>query len=197
MSRSGVLLALSVCLAFSVSLVMADSEAILILQKTVHTEYNVVAPDVNYTIELEVFNVGDGVAYEVKVRDDWPATYFNILEGETTHSWNEIAAGAHESYNITMAAKQEGEVSGFRATVEYQPTLEGPIQIGYSTAMRNLTIIPAHHYAKATAKHYQEWSVFAILSVGVVFGPLAYYYLLQTTHTDGIPNSYFKGKKSE
>jgi hypothetical protein len=191
--------ALLVLLALcSVAYVSAGDEAILILQKTITHEYNVVAPGINFTVSLDIYNVGKSAAYEVKLRDEWPPATFTLLEGKTQHEWNEIPAGGHEQVNLTLTPKLENiEQPGFRAQIQYQPTIDASPQFGLSTNMRNITSITTALFEKATAKHYREWTIFGVLSALTILAPLAYWHSLTQGHIDGIPASAFKGKKSE
>jgi hypothetical protein len=62
----------------------------LILQKKIDTAGFAVGN--NVTVEIKLFNVGGGPAYEVYVKDGWPLEHFKLLDGDLTGNFPVIEA---------------------------------------------------------------------------------------------------------
>jgi hypothetical protein len=141
----------------------------------------------NFTVEIHVFNVGDASAYDVAVTDPWASSAFQLASGSTRAAFEEIAAGGSQHYNFTLVPLTEGTHAGFPATVTYQTVENGPTQTGTSNPMRSLNVLAADIYDKITAKHTREWFIFSVLAFGLVFGPLAAMFKLQSDFPGGVP----------
>jgi hypothetical protein len=153
--------------------VCSAQDANIILRKRMHTEYQgVMAVGHNFTVELTVFNVGKRDAINVTVRENWGAEHFELREGDLIHTWPTVSAGSQVSHNVTLAPKQDGEIGGFRAIVQYKTSADGPLQVGFSTPMVPHVIFPSDRYEKLTAKHYIEWAIYSIGTGGLVLLPL-------------------------
>ncbi len=46
----------------------------------------------NFTVEVNVYNVGDAAAYDVSVEDSWPEAQFTVLSGVKSAKYDTIAA---------------------------------------------------------------------------------------------------------
>jgi len=68
-------------------------------------------------------------AINVTVRENWGTESFDLREGEMIYTWPTVAAGSQVSHNVTLAPKQEGEISGFRAIVQYKTSADGQLQV--------------------------------------------------------------------
>jgi len=166
-------------------------EGNLIVHKKVDSEYEgVFAYGNNFTVSVDIYNVGNGAAYDVTVTDSWPESTssgtdaFVLTEGTFSASWPEIAAGAKVTHNFTIVPKFEGRFDGSRATGQYQPTPDAEAKVVISTSMTPMSVLSAEQYAKHFAKHYQEWAIFFICSSASVFVPGAVYAFLKQS---GIP----------
>jgi len=161
----------------------------LIVTKKIDTgAYRLVAKDTNFTVAVQITNIGDSSAYSVSVSDEWP-NGLNVIEGEASVHFDEIAAGNTTSYNYTVSPSLEGELSQSRARVEYQPSLDAQVQLALSTATQPITIIGAELFHKLTNTHTLEWGVFVAALVLSILGPFAYWYYIQQNYEQGIPKS--------
>jgi len=184
----------AVFLAF-LSSVLAQ-EANILIRKNLDSEIpGLFAPGRNFTVQIELWNVGDSPAYDVRVTDAWPLDKFNLTGGNTNQTFPEIAPGTKESYNFTLQPGVDSEYHGFAARVEYQQVKDGPIQIGWSTLTRPIQLIENEIYHKLTAKHYVEWFLFLALALGSVVVPFLYWLHLITNYEHGIPKLEKKSKK--
>jgi len=195
MSRTFVFLfsiALLVCSGLAASESPSGSErANLIVQKKLTPAHEFFfAQDQNFTVQLNIFNVGNGPAYSVAVSDEWPAQYFELLDGEMTKKFEEIGAGQNASFNFNLKPNFNGVFPGFRARVEYQPTMDAQnVQFGYSTQMYNTSFLSSDLFNKITSSHCCEWTVFGVGTSAAVVGPLLYWLYIQFNFQNGLPKS--------
>jgi len=151
----------------------------------------------NFTVEINIFNVGDSNAFDVSVVDEWPNS-FAFVKGKNQAKFDHVLAGGREHFNFSVSPSFEGELEGFAAKVHYLPAENAQLQTGYSTSSRNITFLSAELYAKITAKHYREWAVFSGGLLLALLAPLFVYTQIQMEYTNGIPNKPRKGaEKSE
>jgi len=141
----------------------------------------------NLTVQVNIFNVADGVAYEVSVSDPWPSS-FNILTGKTNAKFPEIPAGGKAELNLTLSPNFHGDFASFQAVVHYKPNENSDSNmIGYSNPVRNMTILTGELFEKLTAKHYREWALFSGLSLMTVLLPLFVWLKVQIDFPNGLP----------
>lgn len=171
-------------------------EGNLIIHKQIKAtnDAGVFSTDKNFTVSIDVYNVGDGSAYEVSVTDNWPESTSSgtdafKLDPSSSYSanWPEITAGGHVSYNITIMPIFEGRFEGSRAQGSYQPTLDGDAKMVLSTSSAPMSVLAADQYAKYFAKHNQEWGIFYIGALSTILIPLFVYGSIQVSYKDGIP----------
>jgi hypothetical protein len=146
-----------VCLVALVLFVAAQVDAAgeLIVNKKIENSYDqAMAASYNYTVDVDVFNVGDSIAYEVSASDDWPAENFEIVDGESSHVWDEIAAGEKVSYKYIVSPIGTGEVRGFRAEVEFQPEKDGEAVTVFSNPMNSYKVYEKELFEQLTSKQY-------------------------------------------
>jgi len=172
----------------------------LLVQKTLKSggegssHPNVFAKGTHFTVQLKVYNVGDSNAYEVKVADGWDSSFEIATGGSTSHAWEEIGGGANVTASYDLTPTGEGEFSAPPAVISYKPTSEtSELQHGLSTSHLNITVFSAEEYARYTATHVIEWSVFGALFGAVVLAPLGVYIWIQQNYENGIPKSIIKG----
>jgi len=174
-------------------------EGNLIVHKQVLSEYpDVYASGENFTVTIDVYNIGDGSAFDVSVTDNWPETTssgteaFKLVDGSYTSTWGEIVTGEHVSANFTIVPMFEGRFDGSRASGRYEPKQDAETKIVISTAMRPMSVLNTEQYTKYFAKQYQEWAIFYLCSLATIFVPLFIYGYIQTAYTNGIPNAPIK-----
>lgn len=87
----------------------------------------VVAEDVlvefsNITVTYGIFNTGGSAAFSVDLTDASWGDMYEVVEGETSQSWNRIAAGASVNHTIIVKPKYAGPLINQPAKVTYRPT---------------------------------------------------------------------------
>jgi hypothetical protein len=180
-----------VALCFGVA---AAQEGNLIVRKSVQAEVEgVFATESNFTVNIDVYNIGDASAFDVSVTDVWPETTssgtdaFKIVDGSSTATWETLGAGEHVQHTFTVVPMFEGRFDGSRATGQYQATPESESKVVISTSMAPMTVLSQEQYIKYFAKHYQEWAIFGVLSSSTVLLPLLAYFSIQQSYSQGVP----------
>jgi len=155
---------------------------------------NVFASQTHFQVQLTVYNVGDSPAYEVSVSDTWDESFQLAAGASTSHKWEEIGGGNNVTTSYDVTPTKEGEFSAPPAVVTYKPTPEAnELQHGLSTSHLNITVFGAEEYARYTATHVTEWSVFSFVLAAFVLVPLGVYVHFQQNYDNGIPKSLIKG----
>jgi len=146
------------------------------------------AAGVDFTVLIDVYNAGDGAAYDVTIEDDkWPDS-FKLTSGERTARFAEIPAKDKQSFNYTLTAPVPGELEPARATVSYQYQLDVPTyQYGLSTGQGNISIIDAYTYSRLTSQHKVEWAVFWVIIGIAVLIPFVLWLQIQVNFQHGLP----------
>ena len=171
----------------------AAQEGNLIIHKVVESSTpefdHVFASGQNFTVSLQVHNVGQGSAYGVSVKDHWPeqtssgTDAFKLAGGSFEASWTEIAAGSKKIHNFSIVPLFEGRFDGSRAQGQYQSNPDGEVRTVVSTSMRPMSVLGAASYAKTFSKRYGEWFVFYLGVVIAVFAPLFVWGTIQRSNT--------------
>jgi len=174
-------------------------EGNLIVHKQVLSDYpDVYSTGMNFTVKMTVYNIGDGSAFDVKVKDTWPSSTssgtdaFKLVAGSFTSKWAEITSGASVSANYTVLPTFEGRFEGARATGSYKITKDGASKKVLSTAGASMQVISEEQFSKYFAKHYQEWTIFYLGCLASVFVPLFVWGSIQYSYTNGVPNAPVK-----
>jgi len=177
--------------ALLVSFCAAEPTALLIVQKSITTPENVFAVGINFTVTLDIINIGDRSATDVQVTDPWPLQSFQVVEGTNEASWEEIPAGEKVSHSFTFQPNQDGVLSGFNAILKYTAVddEEAEPQTGASSHMYQMTIYPRAAYDRYVAKHYEEWTIFLASAFSTVVLPFIYWIYIQHAYENGVPRS--------
>jgi hypothetical protein len=180
--------------------VASAQQGFLVVKKSVDSSTGYFGPNQNFTVTIDIHNIGDGSAFDVEVADPWSEESFT-LGGAFEHTYQEIKAGEVESFTFQVAPLAVGEQAGFAAQYRYQPfaePLEEP-QTGSSNTAAGFEVLEQAAYAKLTASHTVEMSIFTVALFLTIAVPLLQWSDIQNTHTSGIPNVAFqrKGKKTQ
>jgi len=183
-----VAVAVMALLCFSCVMAESEDQGRLIVHKSLTSDFLYFTPGKTFNSSISIYNVGSGSAYNVKITDDWGES-FNSTAGDKIATFDEIKAGEHVTVNQTLIPLSEGELRGFVARVEYQPTADASPQFGFSSPMRNVTIIPNFHYDRLTATFTGEWVVFLGGLLAAIVVPLLLYSTLRQQYPEGVPAS--------
>lgn len=107
-------------------------------------------------------------AYGVKLEDvQLPESDFVYVDGKAQTSFEKIAPGEKVTYSYTIQAKNLGEILSKPAAVSYKVSSDDAAEekVARSTELPTIPVLSAVDYEKKHDKHYDEWLVFALLSL--------------------------------
>jgi len=166
-------------------------EGSLIIRKQVTQDLGYFGVGEEMIVMIEIFNVGEGSAYDVTVTEKWPEDGFELVTGEATTVIDEIEAGGENKFNVTYKCLQQGVFDGFRADVTYAPTngqRDTPRQ-AYSTGMQKMYILPNDQWLSYVKDRTLDYALLGALSLGVVVLPLLNYYNIESNTVNGYPKA--------
>lgn len=71
----------------------SEEQGTILLHKTVTQEYpGYYGEGINFTVKVDLHNLGEGSAFNVTASDNWPSEHFEIVEGSMNATFEEIAA---------------------------------------------------------------------------------------------------------
>lgn len=147
----------------------------LIVSKSFDSEY--VAEGLELTVDITLYNVGEGSAYEVSLKDDGSSSALKLIDGETSGSWGEIAAGENVKNSYKVKVVSSGTVDIDAATVSYKAsptasavTAKSSVPL-LSDGPGTGNILRADEYARNHADHKVQYLVLALIVGGLVVLP--------------------------
>lgn len=104
-----------------------------------------------FSVSIDVYNIGNGSAYEVEIKDQWPLESFDLVEGDMNVTLDVLEAGANYTLKFTLVPKQEGQLRSSYGIVSYKPLQSLPYPL-YLLTSRPLdqSIFSADVYRKFT-----------------------------------------------
>ncbi|KAB2064147.1 hypothetical protein ES319_A09G001000v1 [Gossypium barbadense] len=94
------------------------------------------------SVSVNIYNQGFTAAYDVSLIDNsWPQDAFDIVSGNTSHSWQKLDAGGHLSHSFELEAKRKGMFHGAPAVIYFRIPTKAVQQEAYSTPILPLDIL--------------------------------------------------------
>jgi len=152
----------------------------LIVHKTLLTPHIISAKPLNVSIQL--FNVGDGAAFEVQVQDVWPKDTFSVTPGSASAKWDKIPAGHNVTYVYSVVPSLAGYFDTERARVEYRQAPKGAVQAGHSSSAGTIFVEDFALAERRLAPRHKEWAAFVFLCGLSVLAPYSMYSRLAAPH---------------
>ncbi|XP_067928217.1 translocon-associated protein subunit beta-like [Watersipora subatra] len=182
------LIAIAALLVASVMLVNAEEDvyANLLVSKAVLNKYLVQNKDI--TVEYNIYNVGDGPAFDVLLRDaSFGQLAFKTISGLLEVRWEKIAAGANVSHAVVLQSVSAGYFNFTSADVTYKASENTEtVQIGYSSAPGEGGIVSQQDFDRVFSPHMADWAVFALMTVPTLAFP---YFLWLQSHKQYLSKS--------
>ncbi|PPD74080.1 hypothetical protein GOBAR_DD28997 [Gossypium barbadense] len=75
------------------------------------------------------------------IDNSWPQDAFDIVNGNTSHSWQKLDAGGHLSHSFELEAKRKGMFHGAPAVIYFRIPTKSVQQEAYSTPIFPLDIL--------------------------------------------------------
>jgi len=176
------------CLLAFVPFIAAEDEATanLLVSKVVLNKYLVQGKDL--TIEYNIYNVGDGAAYQVMLRDaTFPPSDFQPISGMAEVKWDKIPAGENVTHAMVVMPMRPGYFNFTSADVTYKTSENAQeSQVGYSSAPGEGGIVSLVDYERVFSPHVADWAVFALMTVPTLAFP---YFLWFQSHSKYLPKA--------
>ncbi|AED91976.1 putative translocon-associated protein subunit beta [Arabidopsis thaliana] len=94
------------------------------------------------SVSYDIYNQGSSSAYDVTLTDNsWDKKTFEVVNGNTSKSWERLDAGGILSHSIELEAKVKGVFYGAPAVVTFRIPTKPALQEAYSTPLLPLDIL--------------------------------------------------------
>ncbi|CAN8256384.1 unnamed protein product [Cochlearia groenlandica] len=123
-------------------------------------------------VSFDIYNQGSATAYEVTLTDKtWDKKRFDVVNGNTSRSWERLDAGGILSHSFELEAKVKGVFYGAPALVTFRIPTKTALQQAYSTPLLPLDILadkpPTDIFALRLLAKYG--SLVSVISMVVLF----------------------------
>ncbi|KAL1201369.1 hypothetical protein V5N11_018127 [Cardamine amara subsp. amara] len=93
-------------------------------------------------VSYDIYNQGTSTAYDVTLTDNsWDKATFEVVNGNTSKSWERLDAGGILSHSIELEAKVKGVYYGAPAVITFRIPTKPALQEAYSTPILPLDIL--------------------------------------------------------
>ncbi|CAN7005490.1 unnamed protein product [Brassica rapa subsp. trilocularis] len=93
-------------------------------------------------VSFDVYNQGSAAAYDVTLTDNtWDKKTFEVVNGNTSRTWERLDAGGILSHSFELEAKVKGRFHGAPALVTFRIPTKTALQQAYSTPLLPLDIL--------------------------------------------------------
>ncbi|EOA21716.1 hypothetical protein CARUB_v10002153mg [Capsella rubella] len=94
------------------------------------------------SVSFDIYNQGSSTAYDVTLIDSsWDKAKFEVVNGNTSKSWERLDAGGILSHSFELEAKVKGVFYGAPAVVTFRIPTKPALQEAYSTPLLPLDIL--------------------------------------------------------
>jgi len=155
--------------------VFSEEAARLIASKT--TESKILAQNVDLTFTYKIFNIGQGSAFNVEMKDENFDTDFEVVGGSSEGKWDVIEKDSSVTHEVTVRALKAGAQNITSAVFTYKTAEDADdVVTMFSSDYGTANIIEEREYLRKHASHLQDWVVFILLSIpSLVFPYLLYF----------------------
>eukprot|EP01119_Soliformovum_irregulare_P005489 TRINITY_DN17245_c0_g1_i1.p1 TRINITY_DN17245_c0_g1~~TRINITY_DN17245_c0_g1_i1.p1 ORF type:complete len:187 (+),score=42.74 TRINITY_DN17245_c0_g1_i1:51-611(+) len=130
-----------------------------------------------FRINVTIYNVGEGAAFDVSVTDDsWVSSHFRLGGTNVTNAkFDRIPAASNVTYSYTVTPIEAGDVFTGAAKILYRPGPKSNFRIVRSSTLGLLPVETVAAAAKRTASHIVDYILFLVLAALAVL-PAGYIY---------------------
>ncbi|CAN8299717.1 unnamed protein product [Cochlearia groenlandica] len=94
------------------------------------------------SVSFDIYNQGSATAYEVTLNDNsWDKHTFEVVNGNTSRSWERLDAGGILSHSFELESKVKGMFYGAPTMVTYRIPTKTALQQAFSTPILPLDIL--------------------------------------------------------
>jgi len=163
-----------------------EDQATLLVKRDILNDEVVVGRDT--VINIDIFNVGTGDAFDVELTDDtWSKDAWEQTLGLSSAEWDQIPAGSNVSHSFVLKALNEGLYTARPAEVRYRLTKGGHVQrVLSSNPSWPVYVVPSGFSSLRTGPRFAEWGVFLLLAVLSSIGPFLTWFYLSRNYQHGL-----------
>uniref|UniRef100_A0A1J3CZN4 Translocon-associated protein subunit beta n=1 Tax=Noccaea caerulescens TaxID=107243 RepID=A0A1J3CZN4_NOCCA len=126
------------------------------------------------SVSFDIYNQGSATAYDVTLTDNsWDKATFEVVNGNTSKSWERLDAGGILSHSFELEAKVKGLFYGAPALVTFRIPTKTVLQQAYSTPLLPLDILadkpPTDKFDLAKRILAKYGSLVSVISMVVLF----------------------------
>ncbi|ESQ41361.1 hypothetical protein EUTSA_v10014730mg [Eutrema salsugineum] len=126
------------------------------------------------SVSFDIYNQGSAPAYDVTLTDNsWDKKTFEVVNGNTSRSWERLDAGGILSHSFELEAKVKGLFYGAPALVTFRIPTKTALQQAYSTPILPLDILadkpPTDKFDLAKRVLAKYGSLVSVISMVVLF----------------------------
>ncbi|CAH8292279.1 unnamed protein product [Eruca vesicaria subsp. sativa] len=123
-------------------------------------------------VSFDIYNQGSAAAYDVSLIDNsWVKKTFEVVNGNTSRTWERLDAGGILSHSFELEAKVKGPFYGAPASVTFRIPTKAALQQAYSNPIEPLDILadvpPTDKLALRVLAKYG--SLVSVISMVVLF----------------------------
>jgi hypothetical protein len=109
----------------------------------------------------------NSAAYDVEVKDnEWPESNFELVSGDIKANFDAVAPGTNASFSYTVVPKIVGGITTENAIVTYKLSPEDTDKhYVRSTVLPQIPILTQAQFNKKHDTHWDDWVIFALLSL--------------------------------
>ncbi|CAB4275503.1 unnamed protein product [Prunus armeniaca] len=126
------------------------------------------------SVSIDIYNQGSSTAYDVSLSDEsWPQDIFDVVNGNTSKSWERLDAGGIISHSFELEAKEKGIFNGAPALITFRIPTKAALQESYSTPILPLDVLadrpPENKFDSVKRLLAKYGSLISVLSIVVLF----------------------------
>ncbi|KAF8118090.1 hypothetical protein N665_0006s0090 [Sinapis alba] len=126
------------------------------------------------SVSFDIYNQGSATAYDVTLADNtWDKKTFEVVNGNTSRTWERLDAGGILSHSFELEAKVKGLFYGAPALVTFRIPTMAALQKAYSTPLLPLDILadipPIDPLALVNRVLAKYGSLVSVISMVVLF----------------------------
>ncbi|CAH9115790.1 unnamed protein product [Cuscuta europaea] len=126
------------------------------------------------SVTIDIYNQGSATAYDLSLNDgSWPKDAFDIIDGNTSMSWERLDVGGSLSHSFELEAKSKKLFYGAPTIITFRIPTKAALQEAYSTPIMPLDLLaespPEKKFDLVKRVFAKYGSLASVISIVVVF----------------------------
>jgi len=171
----------------SLFILQSVAEPLLLLKKSIGSSSSAFTLDSDVIVNLHIFNIGDGIAQDIVVFDDWDTERFTLQKGLATVSWDKLLPGQNVSHSFTLRSNLGGDYKTTKAVVNYKDVKTGETKSTFASSLGTVKFYEWKQAERRSGGHYKEWLMFVLFAGLVLAVPTVVYGNVLLNYKYGLP----------